>query len=166
MVILTQPLARAASARVLPRLDRAIEEGQGFTEAIVVDREQADGIAVGSRFLFDGEGQPRASWPAGEFPRGLAARIEPPASRPRPSVRAGFALLPSWPRIRLVIVGAGHVGQAVASLAAQADFDVWVVDDRHQYANRERFPAAQRILVGPIEEVAPLAGDHAVRPMP
>ena len=45
------------------------------------------------------------------------------------------------------------VGQAVASLAAQADFDVWVVDDRHQYANRDRFPTAQQLLVGPIEEV-------------
>jgi xanthine dehydrogenase accessory factor len=52
-----------------------------------------------------------------------------------------------------VIVGAGHVGQAVAELAARADFDVWVVDDRSQYANPERFPQAQRILVGPIDEV-------------
>ncbi len=64
-----------------------------------------------------------------------------------------MAYLASWPRIRLVIVGAGHVGQAVASLAAQADFDVWIVDDRQQYANPERFPSAQRILVGPIEDV-------------
>ena len=62
-------------------------------------------------------------------------------------------MLPTLPRIRLVIVGAGHVGQAVASLAAQADFDIWVIDDRGQYANAERFPSAQRILVGPIEEV-------------
>jgi xanthine dehydrogenase accessory factor len=62
-------------------------------------------------------------------------------------------LLPSLPRIRLVIVGAGHVGQAVGNLAAQVDFDVWVVDDRKQYANAERFPTAERILVGPIEEV-------------
>ena len=45
------------------------------------------------------------------------------------------------------------MGQAVGSLAAQADFDVWVVDDRHQYANAERFPTARRILVGPIEQV-------------
>ncbi len=44
-----------------------------------------------------------------------------------------------------------HVGQAVADLAARADFDVWVVDDRTQYANRDRFPAAERIVVGPIE---------------
>jgi xanthine dehydrogenase accessory factor len=53
----------------------------------------------------------------------------------------------------LVIVGAGHVGQAVAGLAAETDFDVWVIDDRSQYANPERFPTAQQILVGPIEEV-------------
>jgi xanthine dehydrogenase accessory factor len=62
------------------------------------------------------------------------------------------ALLPTLPRVRLVVVGAGHVGQAVAELAAKSDFDVWVVDDRAQYANRERFPAAEKILVGSIEE--------------
>jgi xanthine dehydrogenase accessory factor len=50
-------------------------------------------------------------------------------------------------------VGAGHVGQAVAALAAQADFDICVIDDRKQYANEQRFPAAQRILVGPIETI-------------
>ena len=50
-------------------------------------------------------------------------------------------------------MGAGHVGQGVAELAAKADFDVWVVDDRAQYANRERFPTAEKLIVGPIEEV-------------
>ena len=40
----------------------------------------------------------------------------------------------------------------MANLAAQADFDVWVVDDRSQYANRTRFPSAQRILVGPVDQ--------------
>jgi len=47
------------------------------------------------------------------------------------------------------------VGQAVAELAARADFDVWVVDDRRQYANPERFPTAQRLIVGPMGEVLP-----------
>ena len=70
-------------------------------------------------------------------------------------MRNGVAFLPTLPRVRLVIVGAGHVGQGVASLAAQADFDVWVVDDRQQYANAERFPTAERIIVGPIDEVLP-----------
>ena len=35
-------------------------------------------------------------------------------------------------------------------LAAETDFDVWVLDDRERYASRERFPSAQRLLVGDI----------------
>jgi xanthine dehydrogenase accessory factor len=153
MVILTHAIRGEEPLRYFRMLDQVIGEGNGLTEAIVVDTAHAGGLALGSRFLFDGDGRLRASWPLGESPRELPQRIEPPAARPRPSVRGGFALLPSWPRIRLLIIGAGHVGQAVAALAAQADFDVWVVDDRHQYASRERFTSAQRILVGPIEEV-------------
>src|SRR5688500_8428222 len=42
---------------------------------------------------------------------------------------------------RVVLIGAGHVAQAVARLAAQLDFRVTVVDDRPDFANRERFPA-------------------------
>jgi xanthine dehydrogenase accessory factor len=45
-------------------------------------------------------------------------------------------------------VGAGHVGQKVAELASEADFDIWVVDDREQYCNHDRFPAAKRLIVG------------------
>ena len=41
-----------------------------------------------------------------------------------------------------MIVGAGHVGQAVGELAARADFEVWVVDDRAQYANARAVPRA------------------------
>jgi len=155
MVILTQPVRGPGPLSYFRAMDQMIEESQGFTEAIVVDGERAGSLLVGSRFLFDGEGRTRTGWPAGPVPDGLPSLLVRPADRPRPSVRGGFALLPSWPRIRLLVVGAGHVGQAVANLAAQADFDVWVVDDRHQYANRTRFPAAQRILVGPIEDVLP-----------
>jgi xanthine dehydrogenase accessory factor len=54
------------------------------------------------------------------------------------------------PRITLLIVGGGHVGQAVGQLAAETDFDVWVLDDRAQYASTERFPLARRRIVGDI----------------
>jgi xanthine dehydrogenase accessory factor len=153
MVIVTQPVRGTATLDYFRTFDRVIEESRGFTEAIVVDGKQAGGARPGTRFLFDGEGRLRADWPAAPVPAGLVERIILPIERPKPSVHGGIALLPGWPRIRLIVVGAGHVGQAVASLAAGADFDVWVVDDRHQYANRERFPAAQRLLVGPIEQV-------------
>ncbi|HEV7301813.1 MAG TPA: XdhC/CoxI family protein [Tepidisphaeraceae bacterium] len=51
----------------------------------------------------------------------------------------------------LVIAGAGHVGQALATLASQAGFDVDVIDDRTDYANRERFPTARQLMLGEIE---------------
>jgi xanthine dehydrogenase accessory factor len=53
----------------------------------------------------------------------------------------------------LIIVGAGHVGQKVAQLASDVDFDVWVVDDREEYCNAERFPQAKRLIVAPFETV-------------
>ena len=40
-----------------------------------------------------------------------------------------------------MIVGGGHIGQAVANLAADLDFDVCVLDDRAEYVSAERLPA-------------------------
>ncbi len=153
MVIVTQSVRGAAPLAYFRSLDRAIQEGKGFTEAVVVGDQPTGSPPVGTRFLLGGAGQSQGSWPECAVPAGIASSLVPPIDRPKPTVKGGIAFLPQWPRIRLVIVGAGHVGEAVASLAAQADFDVWVIDDRHQYANRDRFPAAQRILVGPIEDV-------------
>ena len=42
-----------------------------------------------------------------------------------------------------VICGAGHVGQALAPVAAGAGFQVVVLDDRPEFANAGRFPSAQ-----------------------
>lgn len=73
------------------------------------------------------------------------------STRPRPYVAAGISYLPRLKRCRLVIVGGGHVGRKVAELAADADFDIWVVDDREQYCNAERFPFAKRLIVADID---------------
>lgn len=55
---------------------------------------------------------------------------------------------------RAIIVGAGHVGQAVSRLAAQVGFRVTVVDDRPDFANEARFPEADEIVVADIPELA------------
>lgn len=47
---------------------------------------------------------------------------------------------------RLILLGAGHISQAVAELAAKLDFAVTVVDDRPSFANRTRFPDAAEIV--------------------
>jgi xanthine dehydrogenase accessory factor len=153
MVILTEAARGEAAAAYFDALRRMHESGRGGTEAIALDPERSRGEAVGGRWLFDDSGHCVARYGS---EAGSPGAPEPLEGRPRPVVRNGVAWLPTLPRIRLVIVGAGHVGQAVGALAAQADFDVWVVDDRSQYANAERFPEADRLLVGPIDRV--LAG--------
>lgn len=47
----------------------------------------------------------------------------------------------------LVVVGAGHVGQALARLAPLAGFAVTVLDDRASFANPLRLPDARSIVV-------------------
>lgn len=47
----------------------------------------------------------------------------------------------------LLIVGAGHVSRPTAQVAALAGFQVTVLDDRPEFANRERFPWAREIAV-------------------
>src|SRR5262249_29585028 len=86
----------------------------------------------------------------GGLPEEAARGLAPLTGRPGPATRHGIAFLPVLPRVTLLIVGGGHVGQAVGRLAAEVDFAGWALGDREAYASRERFPAAQRLLVGPI----------------
>jgi len=47
----------------------------------------------------------------------------------------------------LYIFGAGHVSKQLATLAEMAAFRVVVLDDREEYANRDRFPEADEVVV-------------------
>lgn len=47
----------------------------------------------------------------------------------------------------LVLMGGGHVGKAVSALAATLGFRIFVVDDRPEFANRDRFPEATETIV-------------------
>jgi xanthine dehydrogenase accessory factor len=60
----------------------------------------------------------------------------------------GFKLLlePVFPLPNLVIAGAGHIGKALSLLGNMLDFDVTVIDDRPEYANKENLPHASRII--------------------
>jgi xanthine dehydrogenase accessory factor len=57
---------------------------------------------------------------------------------------------PVRPLPRLIIAGAGHVGRAVARLGNLLDFEVTVLDDRAEFANKENVPEADGIVVGDI----------------
>jgi xanthine dehydrogenase accessory factor len=51
--------------------------------------------------------------------------------------------------VQVVIVGAGHVGQALATLCHFVGFKAIIIDDRPEFASRERFPTADDIRVQP-----------------
>jgi xanthine dehydrogenase accessory factor len=51
------------------------------------------------------------------------------------------------PRIELLVFGGGHVGQAVALIGALTGYRVTVVDDREEFASRERLPDTRINLV-------------------
>ena len=53
------------------------------------------------------------------------------------------------PTPKLVIIGAGDVGLAVAKLAADLDFHIVIADERDDLANRQRFPMADSIICKP-----------------
>ena len=54
----------------------------------------------------------------------------------------------------LCLFGAGHVAQPLARMAKAAGFRVEVADDRVKFANRERFPDADLVLVDDFVEAA------------
>ena len=117
----------------------------------------ADGRIVGTVGGGDAEAfvieEARAAIAAGR-PREVVHRTESGPHACGEDVRILIEVLP--PRPTLVIVGAGHVGQAVAELGAFLDYRVSVVDDRAELVTAARFPDAASCTVG--EPAQTLAG--------
>jgi xanthine dehydrogenase accessory factor len=155
MVILAEAFRGPEAADYFRAYRDRIDLGLGLVEAVATDPDRCGAPAIGARWLFGEEAEVVASLPGGAPPEPVRSLVEPIGRRPRVRSSGGVAILPVLPRIRLVIVGAGHVGQAVGRLASEADFDLTVVDDRGQYAHPERFPEGTRLVVGPMEEVLP-----------
>jgi xanthine dehydrogenase accessory factor len=66
------------------------------------------------------------------------------------------------PRPTLLIIGGGHVGQAVAELGAFLGYRIAVLDERSEMVTPERFPQADLRLTGdPVQQVDDFAfGEH------
>jgi xanthine dehydrogenase accessory factor len=66
---------------------------------------------------------------------------------------------PFNPPLRMIVVGAVHVAQPLARMAAQAGFEVIVVDPRAAFATTERFPGVTLISQWPDEAMRALSPD-------
>jgi len=152
MQILVEPLAPGAGGAYFENYLQLLDAGQGCTEAIVFDAAKS-GLAAPGCYLFDPQGRLVAADLAadrGAPPPAVVEHLPDLAERPRPLAERGVAYLPVLPRCRLLIVGGGHIGQAVGNWACDLGFDVWVVDDREEYVSPARFPRAERLICGEI----------------
>ena len=61
------------------------------------------------------------------------------------------------PAPRMLLYGAGHVGERVANVASDAGLDVVVIDDRPDFVRRDRFPRASEVRCVDLEK-EPLGG--------
>ena len=58
---------------------------------------------------------------------------------------------PVMPRERLIVLGGGHIALPVCEFGAKCGFEVHVVDDRPDFANRRRFPDAAEVICDSFE---------------
>jgi xanthine dehydrogenase accessory factor len=178
MLALIETVLPGARAEYFFKLHEMAQRGEPLTEAIVFD-EAASGLPATQSYLFDEHerlvaqsrtdfqsARPDASQnaiaedglqirPTLTAPSVITENLQSLSTRPRPYAAHGIAYLPVFRRSRLVVVGGGHVGQAVADLAAELDFEVWVTDDRADIISRERFPKAAQRIAGPVEQALP-----------
>jgi xanthine dehydrogenase accessory factor len=152
MDIFVEPWA-AAGRHLTDPLRQAVGARQSAVLANVVSA--SDPRRVGAKLLLV-NGQPLAgslAWPTlerqvlADAPAIVADGHSQTRAYPDAWVYYELAL----PRPRLVLVGAGHVAMPTAEVARLLDFDVTVIDDRPTFANRQRFPSADEIVVDDFE---------------
>lgn len=152
MKMLVDPIRPGDDLSYFRTLADSFLADRACTEVVIIDAEKSGG-ETSSRYLINSDNHLLAFRGRETAPDALWTHLRPLSERPRPYVIDGMSYLPHLKRCRLIVVGAGHVGQKVGELAASVDFDVWVVDDREEYCNADRFPAAKRLLVGPIDQM-------------
>jgi xanthine dehydrogenase accessory factor len=89
----------------------------------------------------------------------IRSRVAADRSGPLDGDQSLFARIYATPA-RLIVVGAVHISQALAPMAAAAGFEVTIVDPRRAFATAERFPGVTLVDEWPDEAMARLAPDR------
>jgi xanthine dehydrogenase accessory factor len=91
-----------------------------------------------------------------------AAALCMATGKPLLSEENGLFYDPVFPQEKLLVLGGGHIGQALAAMAAHLDFEVTVVDDRKDYAAPGRFPpGVKTVCSGYTDAIAAFPFDSA-----
>jgi xanthine dehydrogenase accessory factor len=151
--IFVDPTFTTEDAEIVRRIGRA---GDGVRGVVFSVLETTGPAALASRTAVweDGVAQGHLGpLQAEALARGRGILAEP---RPRSTIvtfadgTIAFADVAAEPP-EVVIVGAGHVGRAIATVAATLGYRMTVIDDRADFANAQRFPEAAKIVADDIE---------------
>lgn len=128
--------------------------------ALIRAQEQAVGVVLATR-LPDGL---QFVIPGGDAPPALQDAAHTALERDQSSVAIlsgeRWFLHVHAPSHRLLIVGAVHIAQALAPLAALVGLSVTIIDPRRGFASEDRFPGVSLIHSWPDEALAQLKPDH------
>ena len=144
----------AGSARLaLAALDGEMEIALGVVIQAAVEPD-----LVGCRVAWDGE---RLRGTLGDALRDRAAQrilavIDGPGTARVQPGNVELYVERVTPPAELVIVGAGHIARPLSRIGALLGFRVTVVDDRPDFARRDHFPDADRVVVADFTD--PFAG--------
>lgn len=152
-------------------LSKAAAEGSGGIIATVLDAKNCGNASPGQK-CFVRNGELKAGNISDEalvemILKEAESQLNKEESRqislalPQPGGKAEvfFEVIP--PMRKVIIVGAGHLAIPLVQFAKILGFHITVLDDRIKYANRERFPDVDEVLVG---DMAGLLRDIPVTP--
>jgi xanthine dehydrogenase accessory factor len=133
----------AAILATLVSVDGNFSKGEGSKVLIRSSGEEVGSLLGGRelkrRVLSEGKGALRE-----KKPRILVLSHE--------EKRMEILLEPVFCEPTVYIFGGGHVSEQIAPLAKNVHFKVVVIDDREMFANRERFPEADEVIVSEFEK--------------
>jgi xanthine dehydrogenase accessory factor len=164
-------VAQTPTARILSEVSAALEGGPPVLVATIIAAPPDAPAALGAKILVRPDGTSAGA--LGDETLEAAVLAEAPEAFRRHQVETIY-VDPSGERstrlevedehyqvmlevherpATLLIVGAGHVGKALATIGDMCGFSVEIIDDRPEFANAERFPEADRITCGRFDEV-------------
>lgn len=167
------PISAAVSVR---EILNATEGGESLVEVKVlgITGSSTTEIRRGARMLVQSHasrgtlGDPELDAHAAEIARNVL-HAGKPATHELALTAGGSALLYFEPHLgpaELIILGAGHIARPLCTFGAMLGFRVIVLDDRPDFATRERFPEAASIVKAdfsdPLREVEVTATSHLV----
>jgi xanthine dehydrogenase accessory factor len=141
---------------VQPFFQQVHEQVRESRQAVLLTRieERLDPCGKGGRALLRADGAIAGTLEnVDAIPQRWTQVRRPTLFEPDPQMQRSTVFVePLEPDAVLYLFGAGHVSTFVAPLAQMVGFRVVVIDDRKEFANADRFPHADEIIVCPFIE--------------